>query len=293
MAEKPLDLSEAISLYLDLKPDEAVDLEVAASMAIQWSKAAKAAGRAIEPEFDYRVTLIAAKPGSSKWLAAIERSPANQAALRVKRGWEKVPFIVRFSIGLAVVIPTTAVPTWKYWTDDDSFSERQEEQITNSVRKAISDPGVETHKKSMFRDAQKDNNIKGVGGGVPASQDWRPKKLIPSDQFAESGGLFAIEDDVTERTINRTLDVILVAPDLENAHKTWVFKQEGIPGQIRAIMKDDRFLAALDQGSIKEDLRTGIPMTIRLRTTERRIDGNWKVKRKGRVVAEVISPMVG
>ncbi|WP_375187727.1 hypothetical protein [Sphingobium yanoikuyae] len=293
MVDKPLDLTEAISLYLDLKPLEAVDLEVAASMAIQWSKAAKAAGRAIEPEYDYRLTLIAAKPGSSKWLAAIERSPINQAALRVKRGWERVPLILRWSIALVVVIPATAVPTWEYWVGDESFSETQVNQIDQAVKKAITDSDVQNHKKSMFRDAQKDGNIKGVGGGVPNSQDWKPKNLVPSNQFAEADGLFEVQEEAKERRISRVIDVILVSPDLENAHKTWVFKQDGIPGQIRAIMKDDAFLVALENRSVQEDFRTEIPMTIRLETTEKRIDGKWKVKRKGRVVTEVISPVAG
>lgn len=293
MPEEPLDLSEAISLYLDLKPDEAVDLEVAASMAIQWSKAAKAAARAIEPEYDYRITLIAAKPGSSKWLAAIERSPANQAAIRVKRGWEKVPVILRWSIALVVVIPTTAVPTWEYWVSDASFSDTQVNQIDNAVKKAIIDSDVQTHKKSMYRDAQKDSNIEAVGGGVPIGQDWRPARLVPSNQFAEADGLFEVQEEQKERKLSRTLDVILVSPDLENAYKTWVFKQEGIPGHIRAIMKDDAFLAALENRAVQEDFRTEIPMTIRLETTERRVDGKWKVKRKGRIVVEVISPVAG
>lgn len=47
MAEAALDLREAVSLYLELKPNEEVDLEVAAEMAIQWSRAMKAAAAAM------------------------------------------------------------------------------------------------------------------------------------------------------------------------------------------------------------------------------------------------------
>lgn len=291
MPEDPIDVSGAISLYLDLAPNATVDLEVAATMAIQWSRAVKAAGIAIDPEYEYRVSLIAAKPGSSNWLAKIERSRINQAVQRIHDGWERLPLILRLTIALAVVVPTTAVPTWEYWTDSASFSQTQLEQMEEAFKKATDDPAVKEHKRKMFKDALRDPKITGIGGGVPSHPDWKPDQTVPANQFAEAEGLFEPQEgDLTERTLTQVLDVILVAPDLENAHKTWVFRQQGIPGNIRAIMKDDQFLAGLEQSAVKESLRTEIPMTIRLEIKEQMVDGQWKVKRRGRSVVKVLSP---
>lgn len=287
-----LDLREAVSLYLTLKPDEEVDLEIAASMAIEWSRAMKAAGAAADPEHTYRVSLIAAKPGSKNWLAKIERSKTNQIAKEVKKGWETVPLILRWTIALAVVIPTTGYQTWKDWVAEEEFSPAQIEQLDQSIGRALQSESMKGHKRKMYRDAQRDRSIEGVGGGVPNGPKWKPSVTVPANQFALSDGLFELDENPLERITPLELDVVLKAPDLENAHHTWVFKQPGIPGTIRAVMRDDRFLEAMDNSAVREQFRTEIPMRIRLEIKERFVNGEWKVPRGGRSVVEVISPEV-
>lgn len=282
----------AVSLYLDLKPNELVDLEVAALAAIEWSRAIKAASLAIDPRFDYRVNLIAAEPGSSKWLAKVERSVINQIAKDIQTTWHSVPLILRVTVSLAVVIPITAKPTYEYWFGEKGFTETQIEQLEEAFQKAVADPAVRTHQRAMYREVQRDRNITGLGGGVPDKPDWRPREMIPVRRFAEADGLFDIQEPPTEdtRTISKTLDVILVTPRLENARRSWTFRQEGIPGSFNAEMKDVRFLTGLEQSAIRETLRANIPMRIRLEIKEERVNGEWKVSRRGRSVVEVISP---
>ncbi len=287
-----LDLREAVSLYLKLKPDEEVDLEVAASMAIEWARAMKAAGSAADPDYVYRVSLIAAKPGSKNWLAKIERSKANQAAKDIKKGWEEVPLILRWTIALAVVVPTTGYQMWKDFVAEETFSPAQIEQLDQSIDRALKSESMKGHKRKMYRDAQRDTSIEGIGGGVPDGPEWKPSKTVPANQFALSDGLFELDTDPEERVTPLELDVILKSPDLENAHHTWVFKQPGIPGPIRAVMRDDRFLEAMEKSAVREQFRTEIPMRIRLEIKERLINGEWKVPRGGRSVVEVISPEV-
>lgn len=285
---------EAVSLFLDLKPNERVDLEVAASAAIQWSKAIKAASTAIEPGFEYRVRLIAAKTGSSKWLAKIERSQINQVVKDVRSGFEEVPLILKVAVAAAAFAVVTAVPTYDFYFGDDSFTPEQMEQIQEAFNKAASDPEVKAHRKAMYREVQRDTNIIGLGGGVPDTEDWRPPQIIPARRFAEADGLFEMhEPDVEDdnRTIFQTLDVILVTPRLVNAELAWTFRQEGIPGQFNAMMKDAKFLAALEASGIHETLRANIPMTIKLEIKEIRVNGEWKVKRRGRSVVAVLSPV--
>lgn len=282
---------DALSFYVQTKPGELVDLEVVARAAIAWSQAVRTVAQSLYPDSEIRVSLIAAKPGSSNWLAKIEHSKVNQAAERLRRGWDALPLIVRIGIGLAVVVPTTAEPTIDYWLGDDGFTETQKKQLREIVSESEKIPALEAPKRQMFKELQRDPKITGVGTGVPSGPEWKPKSIVPASQFAEADGLFDVqEQDPPERHVSQTLDVILVAPDLENAPRVWVFKQEGIPGRIRAIMKDKRFLDALERSAVKEQFRANIPMRIRLDIKMKYIDGEWKPARKGTVVAEVISP---
>ncbi|MCV2877632.1 hypothetical protein OE699_02100 [Sedimentimonas flavescens] len=283
---------DTISFYLDLKPDKIVDLEVAAKAAIEWSRAVKAAAMAADPTNDYRVSLVAAEPGSSRWLARLESSKANQIAKDIQSGWEQVPLIFRHAVALAVVIPVTAYPTYDFYFGDDGFSETQMHQLEEIFEKATKDPTVKAHQQQMYREVQRDPNITALGGGVPDGPDWKPPEMIPANRFAEAEGLFEPKDEKQEgeRTIPKTLDVILVTPRLENAQRAWSFRQEGIPGTFNAEMKDAKFLAALEQSGIQERLRANIPMRIRLEIKEEMVNGEWRVKRRGRSVVEVLSP---
>jgi hypothetical protein len=286
---------DTVSLYLDLAPSAQVDLEVAAKAAIEWARALKAAAMAVDPSFEYRVNLVAAEPGSNRWLAKVERSNVNQAIERAKSKWENTPLIFRMGIGLAVVIPITVIPTYDFYFGDDGFSEKQKVELHDVFEKASQSPTVKVHKTGIYKTSQRDRNIVGLGGGVPDRENWRPRDIIPSNRFAEGAGLFELEADIPlrERTVPQTLDVILVSPNLDNPRLAWVFRQEGIPGTIKASMNDEKFLAALESQVVRETLRTHIPMKIRLEIKQRNIDGEWVVIRRGRSVVEVISPETG
>ena len=291
----------AVALYFALKPDQLIDLEVAASAAIEWSRGLKAAAAALDPDFDYRVTLIAAAPGSSKWMARLERvrqyvdnSAANRTAETVNAGWQKVPLLARMAIGLAVVIPTTIKPAYEYWTDSEDFNPAQVKQIEEAVKKAQADPQVTNHRKQIYKEAQRDSKISGIGAGVPDNLEWTPPYVIPSGQFAEADGLFDVrEEAIPTRVYQKELDVVLVTPRLQNAPRVWEFRQEGLPGTFTAAMRDERFLAALDRSGINETLRANIPMRVRLEIHEELVDGEWRVMRRGRSVVTVISPSAG
>ena len=58
-------------------------------------------------------------------------------------------------------------------------------------------------------------------------------------------------------------------------------------------MRDEKFLGALERQAVRESLRAHIPMTIRLQIKQIHEAGEWKVKRRGRTVIEVISPEAG
>lgn len=281
-----------IVLYFDLKPEKHIDLEVAAAAAIEWCRTVKAAASAVDPNYRYHVSLIAAEPGSSRWLADIERSPINQISKEIKAGFDEVPLILRYAVGAAAFVIVTGIPTLNYYFGNDELSEDQLKQIQTVMETVLDNREVTAHRKAMYREVQRDPNIVGLGGGVPDRPDWRPPEMIPARRFAEADGLFELEEFVAEgeRTLLKTLDVILVNPWLENAQRAWTFRQEGIPGTFKASMKDAKFLAALDKSVIQERLRLNIPMTIELEIRETLVNGEWRVKRRGRSVVRVLSP---
>lgn len=293
MLSQYLENKELVSLYLATKPGEQVDLEVAAKAAIEWSRALKAAARAVDDEKEYRVTLVAAEPGSKRWLAKIEESKINQLAVEAKRRWDNVPLIIRLGLAAAVVLPVTYQETKEAYFGDEGFSEKELQQLDEVVNKADADPEVETHRKSMYRQCQRDRTITGLGGGVPDRHEWRPSLIIPSNRFAEGEGLFELqEEEPEEKPVFQTLDVILVSPNLDNPRLTWVFRQEGIAGTIKAAMADEKFLAALGNSQVKEKFHSPIHMKIKLKIIHVAKDGEWVVKHGGRSVVEVISPAI-
>ncbi|MCW1984997.1 UNVERIFIED_ORG: hypothetical protein M2348_000708 [Sphingomonas sp. R1F5B] len=292
----PTDDDGQLSLYFATAPQQYADLIVVAEAAIEWTKGLKAAAGVVDPEYEYRVTLVAAKPGSSNWIAKVERSKINKFAKRIEKGWSNTPLVMRVGIGLAVAVPTTIYPTYKTLFPDDGFTDKQKKELTEIVAKASASHAVTAHREKLYRDIARDNKIVGVGVGIPTSEDWRPAGLIPAGRFGEASGLFTspVEPDGDERTSVSEIDVVLVTPRLENAKRPWVFRQVGLDGDIRAEMADSDFLAALERkDGIHEPLRANIPMRIRLEIKMKLVKGEWIVPKRGRRVTKVLYPAVG
>jgi hypothetical protein len=62
--------------------------------------------------------------------------------------------------------------------------------------------------------------------------------------------------------------------------------------EFSAVMQDKNFLAALEHAGVKESLRTGIRMTLRLQVKEEKKGEVWLVKRRGRSVVQDVSPKI-
>lgn len=293
------DPTDTLGFYVGVREGEFADLEVVAAAAISWVQSVKAAAMLLCPEETIRVSLIAAEPGSSRWLAKIERSTSNQIAENAKQKWQRLPAIVQMTIGLAIAWPITIVPTYNFYRDQIAAAAKalgltgdQVEKATKKADKIRAAPSVENPQKQTFRTLQRDPKITGVASGIPIGSAWKPP-LIPASQFAEADGFFQISEAAPhERILPLKLDVLLVSPRLENAAKTWRFRQEGLPA-FGAVMRDKTFLAALDRNEVRESMRTKIPMTIMIEVKQRMINGEWKDVPRTRSVVRVIAPKVG
>ncbi|MGB7127168.1 MAG: hypothetical protein WBD42_10120, partial [Methylovirgula sp.] len=176
-----------------------------------------------------------------------------------------------------------------YFGEKPSFTEQDRQLMHELLEKLMQNQDVVEHRQKFFGTIERDKSI--TGAGISEGHHDEPIILVPRNQFAERSGLWQIlpPDDPQERTTHPILDVTLVAPALVSTPRAWTFKPAGLP-EFTATMKDRNFLAALEHSHVREQLRVGIQMTIRLEVKEKMVDGTWTVKHGGRSVIEVISP---
>jgi hypothetical protein len=291
--------SETISLYFTLKPDETADLEVIATAALEWLEAVRAAAQEIAPNAQIRVGLVDAEESSLRLNAILDFIEGQLE--RVDRGSSQYPRLRKLAVALAIFAPTTGAQTYSYYfapqqqvaltESDRHLIEENNQMLRELIGRAQKNPAVGARRQKFFKTLERDPSI--TGAGISEGRKDAPIVLIPSDQFAEKSGLWALtEAKPNERTVYPIVDVTLVSPTLLPVPRSWKFQPDGLP-EFTATMKDARFLAALESDHVKERLRTGIRMTLRLEVKESRVGEVWIVKRRGRSVVEVIEPKVG
>jgi hypothetical protein len=281
----------SLSLYFKLAEGEKADLEVIAAAALHWVSAIKAAAEVIEPGTQIRVELVDADEASLRLNTILQQLEDHLA--RIQDGSGKYPRLRALALALAVFLITTgASKTIDKLLDPPvaSLSDEDRDLLRRLLEEEDSTSELGEESRKFFRTLERDRSITHVG--VAPGKTSPPVALIPRNQFAERGGLWRSEENEEERTHYSVLDVTLVSPVLLATQRSWTFQPVGLP-PFKAIMKDKRFLHALEDDQVRERLRIGIPMTIRLMVRERkRPDGTWAVKPKGRSVIEVISPKI-
>lgn len=294
--------AETISLYFTLKAGEKADLEVVAKAALEWLDAVRAAARELEPGAQIKVEIVDADYASLSLNTVFEWVESQLE--RIDRGSGRYPRLRKLAVALALFVPTTGVQTYSYYfgpqpiavlsEEDRKLLEEDHKLLRELLERTTKNPEVDSKREKFFRTLERDPSITGAGL-LEEPKAAAPLVLVPSGQFAERSGLWAlqtVEEAPTERTIYPVIDVTLVSPVLVPKPRSWLFQpDDGLP-EFRATMKDMAFLAALDSDHVKESLRTGIRMTLRMMVKEQRFGDVWLVKRKGRSIVEVISPKV-
>lgn len=285
-----------LSLYFELDGESAADLEIISSAAIAWVETLRAAARVIDPESDIRVKLVDVDRSSAVYNTVLEWFERNvePGLERFEKGFGRAPRSKKLLLGIIPFVIVTGVPTYDFYFGDDGFLTNEEEELTadeiERLRKIPEDPAVEAANRKFFRTLEREPNVKAVGVKVDPEGD--PVILIPSDRFAEAGGLWTIEEDGEQvQVTTNVLEVVLVKPALVHTPRAWTFKPEGLP-EFDAVMRDPVVLRAMEERGLPERMREGIPMTIRIQTREVMRDGRWKLVRGGRSVIRVISPKI-
>jgi hypothetical protein len=291
----------SISLYFTLKPGEKADLEVIATAALEWLESARAAARELEPNAQISVELVDADEGSLRLNTILDFFESQLE--KIDRGGGKHPRLKRLAIALAIFVPTTGLETYRTYfgpkhevilnEGDRKLIEEHSRLLNELIEQAQKNPDVGVRRQKFFKTLERDKSI--TAAGISEGPKVDPIVMIPSNQFAEKGGLWAIAEEnpePDERTIYPIVDVTLVSPTLLPIPRPWRFRPDGLP-EFNATMRDGHFLAALEADHVKERLRVGIPMTLRLEVKEVRVGSVWVAKPRGRrYVVEVIAPKV-
>jgi len=281
-------MNDGLSLHFKLKDGAKADLETVAAAAIAWVEALRAAAREIAPDNEIRVDLIDADESSLILNTALNWIETKLGTIQKSHLWRTK----KLTIALTVFLIFTVGPTWDTYFGSHTvdLSDQDRKLLRDLLEKLHKCPAIDAPRRKFFRTLERDPKI--ISVGVSESPRQSPAFTIPSNRFAELGGLWMPEDSApTEQTSRPLLDVILIRPALVGHPRSWTFKPEGLP-EFEAVMKDKQFLRAMSEGKMRERLREGIPMTIRLEVKERIVGGVLKLRRGGRVVTEVVSPKI-
>ena len=282
--------ADTLGLYFQLRSGEKADLEVISSAAIAWVETLRATARAIDPEADICVELVDADESSLLFNTVVKWFEANveRRLERLERGGKRLPRTRKLALALAIFVVTTGIPTYHEYFGTPDFTDEDRARMKHIEEMLNRDVAVQTAKRKFFRTLEREPSVTGVG--IKESPDTEPIFMVPSDQFAAAGGLWAIEDEGVQQQITQpVMEVILVKPALVHTPRSWTFKPDGLP-EFDAMMRDAKVLQAIQDKRFPEQLREGIRMTIRLEVREVLIDGQWKAVRGGRSVIRVITP---
>jgi hypothetical protein len=278
-----------LTLHFGLKPGARADLEIVASAALHWVSALRAAARELDPGADIHVEIIDAFESSLRLNTFLDW--AERALERFEVGTRTHPRLRRLAIALAIFIPTVGYPTYDFYFGSDVavLSDEDRQRLDELLDRLQKNPVVSEEKQKFFNQVEKDDSITEVG--FAEHSKGRPVILVPRSQFAERGGLWALHDEVGERSTYPVVDVVLVGPILLPQERSWRFRSEA-GEEFSASMRDKRFLKALARASVQESLSVGIQMSLRLKLDEKKVGGVWILKKRGRSVIEVLSPKV-
>lgn len=284
-----------VSIYFGLEQGAKADLETVASAAIAWSTAFKTMVGAIEPGLSVEVQLVDGDEGSL-WLNTL-LSFIEDKFEQIARGAERYPRLKALARGLAIIVVATPIQmtaenVWQAVIGEEpelgQLSPEAQEQVKKAFRDVLAERVAERERERFARIIVEDMRIEAVG--IASKPTARPTVLLDRSQIANFVNRERVDAEQAEvRKRTAVLDVLLVSPVLEEAERSWRFKQQGMP-EFGAVMRDKGFLSAMGNREVHEELRFGIPMQIEIEFKER-LDGEaWIVEERS--VTRVITPKV-
>lgn len=287
------DVEAPVSVYFGLEQGKVADLEAIAEAAIAWSSALKEMVGVLEPGITLKVQIVDGDQ-SSLWLNTLLTFIEGKFE-QIARGAERFPRLMALARGLAIIVVATPLSVtsedvWKALIKEQpdvvNLSPEAQKKLMDQFDKAIAGRLADKQADKFAAAVTKDASITGVG--VAADSKNRPSLVVNRDRIAAHVGREKIVD-ASEETRRRTaiIEVTLVSPVLEDAERSWRFRQQGLP-EFGAFMRDRQFLSAIGSRALHEEMRFGIPMTIEVEFKERFENGVWVPTERS--VIQVISP---
>lgn len=299
MATQSVNTDEAVvtpvSIYFGLEKGEKADLETVAQAALAWSSAFRQLVRTVEPGLTVEIRIVDGDDGSL-WLNTLLSFIESQLE-QIARGSDRYPRLKALARGLAIIVVATPLAV----TSENIFnalieeepeigqlSPEAEQQLKDVFERVIEERIAEAERVKFAKVVSSDSRITSVG--VAADSLGPPPILVAREKLADYVNRERSEN-IAEDTRQRVsmLEVLLVSPVLEEAERSWKFREPGMP-EFGAVMRDKGFLAAIGRREVHEELRFGIPMTIELEIKERLEGEAWMPAERN--VLRVVKPEV-
>jgi hypothetical protein len=265
MAEAPL------SLYFDLEPGQTADIEVVSRAAIAWSATIKEIAYILDPTVEVRVE-IASGTASSLNLHSFLRFVGKH----VKEAQDDPVTMKAIVIALAIHFGWEALDKGfdKLFPDDEivTLSPVQMDQLAEKIERARGAAVARSHAAQVFREAQRDPAIKGVGIGV--GREGRPAVIVPRAEFQGRSGQAQIKELSIQRRIVHNMQIVtLIKPVLVPGDRRWSLRTA--QGEFGFRIGDTSFVERVLSGTTEIPMVAGIEMNVETETTEEFRDGVW------------------
>ncbi|HVV28546.1 MAG TPA: hypothetical protein VHC40_11335 [Rhizomicrobium sp.] len=262
-----------ISLYLDLEPQTAPDIEVVAGASLAFAALIKELAYFVDPSLEIRIEFQSGTEGSlslNSRIRELKRKATDPKTLA--------------AIALAVVSYFSHEIT--DWTTERLFdhvmirddghaelSQHDINEIAENVADLLKKKTALSQAQKVYQHLERDIAIKGVG--VTQRSGERPTDIVPRAEFpARIAAPSPVEMQTRKRKTPFSGRLTLVSPVLLRADRRWKFI--GPMGEFGAIIEDQAFVDRALSGHVR--MAEGTQLNVNMETIEE-FDGRvWHVK---------------
>lgn len=276
---------QALTLFLDLEPEEKADLATVARAALAFNAAIREAAFVLDPSLEIEVQFDSGTPGSLKLNAILGDAKKKLTDPKVLKA---VAFVILswFAEDVRSTIDQGFIQSIMLHEDTNPhLSDEEIAEIARKVAELIRGGTAHNQVKQVYRELEADPKIKGVG--ATTRRDHRPETIVPRSRFRELGTTESVQSTETGAVRRRekieTLN--LISPVLLPGQRRWKFSFH--EGEFGAPVLDQEFLDRVLSGREPIAMTAGLTMDVVLETKEELIAGVWAIT--GRNILRVLA----
>lgn len=273
-------MEQNITLYLQLRQGEKVDLATVARAILAFDAAVKEIAFVIDPFAEIKLELESGTTGSLRLnnivksvRGSLDKKTLTTIAL-VVLGW--------FANDVRSYLSEQAIES-VIGREDPGLSKEEARTIAVEVVRLLRGGVGENQVQQVYEELKADDAIQGVG--VSTLRDTKPEHIVPRssfDAYALSPGMLSEESGI--RTNSSIETVTLISPVLLPSNRRWRFSSS--LGEFGASIADKGFLEQVLSGREPIAMAAGITMKVAIETKEELVGGLWIVRE--RTITQVI-----